>query len=132
MKLITVLLCVLSLAASAQVDSLASRIQALEVENERIKGELWRSHEKFRLGAIVTGVGLGLVGFEALTYEDAGDLETEGNNRTPVFALIGGGLMLVGSIIMVDSHRHIGLAGRTKKNPSTWRPFNFRKKKQGK
>lgn len=120
-----------SCANAQSLDSLSSRILALEVENERIKGELWRSHEKFRLGAIIAGTGLALAGFEAITYES----DVDGDNidvRTPIFAYIGGGLMLLGSVIMVDSHRHIGLAGRTKDKPKTWRPFNLRKKKQGK
>lgn len=129
MKTITLVLSLLALTTSAQVDSLTIRIRALETEQERIKGELWRSHEKFRLGAIITGVGLLLCGYEAVTWEQNVDNDTE-DVRTPMFAYIGSGLMVLGGVVMVDSHRHIGLAGRTKNKPKTWRPANFKRKKK--
>lgn len=118
-----------SLACGAQsTDSLASRIRNVEAEQQRMKDELWRSHEKFRLGALITGVGLLFCGYEAVTWEDSGDLNTAGNQRTPTFAYIGAGLMLVGGVIMVDSHRHIGLAGVSEKPTKTWRPFKIKRK----
>jgi hypothetical protein len=130
MKKIALLMLITSNLAAQNIDSLTARINALETEQARMKDELTRSHEKFRLGAIITGVGLLMVGYEAVTYATGGsDLDNDGYDGHPTFAYIGAGLMIAGGIVMVDSHRHIGLAGRSDKPTKTWKPFQIKKRK---
>lgn len=90
-------------------DSLVQRILKLETSTAQLQVGLQKSHREFRTGTALMIVGTLITGLSfALT-------EKQTNNINTGLAAVGGTLMVVGGIIQIDSHKHIGRAGNFKK-----------------
>lgn len=105
------LLCLFSQAfcqSEPTIEELRQEILSLKQETQEIQLHLARSHREFRTGTIFYGVGLGLL--------IAGAYRQAGNNNSIGLGLIGTGCVMVGGILHLDSHKHIGRAGISRTN----------------
>lgn len=78
---------------------------SLKIQN--MQYNLCRSHQQFKTGTIMSLIGL----LAVVTMVQAKESDT----NIPELGYIGGGLMTVGAIIQLDSHKFIGRAGTKKK-----------------
>lgn len=102
---LTALIIFLSVVAQAQdIDSLKRRILLLETNQQNIQINLAKAHKKYS-----SGIGMVIVG--ALFSIAAPNFSSTA--KVPVY-VVGGGLLIAGSIITIDSHHFIGLAGSKK------------------
>jgi hypothetical protein len=100
MKPLLILLCCISLHSTAQqVDSTAIKIEQLRASMIFVREQLNESHHQFKSGLMV-----GVLGFAASC--SAIPL------NSPEVLIFGGVLQLMGGLIMLDSHKYIGRAGR--------------------
>lgn len=104
-KTILLLLTMLSLNTYAQKDSTLTPEQAINF----MANELTLSHKEYRTGVIITFIG-GLV--TATSFTDAA-IDNKNN-----LLMIGGIVGLLGTYFMIDSHRHIGKAGKVYLTPN--------------
>jgi hypothetical protein len=101
---VLILIASASQAQEQRYDSIVERVKNLELAQERMKINLYRSHNEFRLGTILQV--LGAVAMAA----GASDMETDSSSKTLFIA--GASCSAVGLILQIDSHKFIGRAAR--------------------
>lgn len=97
-----------ALLVNSQTDSTINlRLNRLEQNNEVIKTNLTKCHKQWTTGLGVVGSGFIVSGFGTLISA------TNGSNPKDGAYIIGAGglISLIGSIIMIDSHKYIGRTG---------------------
>lgn len=99
-KLIIILTLFASTAQAQQRDTLT--IQDMQYN-------LFRSHQEYRTGTVLSLIGL-LAVTASIAAKDA-------EMPTKELTWIGGGMIAVGGIIQIDSHKWIGRAGKLLKKP---------------
>jgi len=111
-KIILIALSVLTINfVNAQVDTTISmRLKKIELNNEVIKSNLKKCHNQWKdgLGVTIFGFGTSIIGsYMSLNANNIGDKSNVGI----IITSIGGITSLIGTIVMLDSHKYIGRAG---------------------
>lgn len=117
-KLLIILVLLPSLSFSQVQDSTTVKIiNQLNVQAESInRMSLYLDYcdGRYRTGSIMAISGVGITG-AGLLINSLGNGEGNSNSNAPIIVSgIGGLLTLIGGILIVDSHKWIGRAGRVK------------------
>jgi hypothetical protein len=93
------------------LDSLKHKILKMDLAINNIHYNMVRSHKEFQVGTlfIITGAALTTIG-TLLIIDEPGDLPN--NNKNPALLYAGAGMMTIGTVIQINSHKWIGRAGR--------------------
>ena len=117
-KTILILLTLLNvLIVNSQTDSTINlRLNRLESNNDLIKTNLTKCHKQWTTGLGVVGSGFIVSGFGILISSTNGVYKSSYNSvsnpKDGAYIIGAGGLIsLIGSIIMIDSHKYIGRTG---------------------
>jgi len=111
-KITLIILSILTINfVNAQVDTTINmRLKKVELNNEIIQSNLKKCHNQWRdgLGITVFGLGTSIIGsYMSLNADNIGDKSNVGI----IIVGVGGITSLIGTIIMLDSHKYIGKAG---------------------
>jgi len=117
-KLLIILVLLPALSFSQVQDSINSKIVTALQEQaraiNRMSTYLDYCDSEYRTGTILTMSGIA-AGSAGLLFEGLGNGQGNENSNAPVIvAGIGGLLTLIGTIVIVDSHKWIGRAGRVR------------------
>lgn len=108
----------ISFSTHAQIDSTAAKLQQMKAAIIHMRTELDASHREFRTGTIVTlaGFAVSFVGavLPSSKITSSGGVIPSDNTMRPILLGVGAGLSIIGTIFMIDSHKHIGRAGKWK------------------
>jgi len=115
MKTLVLILCLFlmlstSFTAAAQVDSSGISLQELKNEITFMQMNFNKSHEEFRTGMVFTVAGVLFASFGFLPSPNGNQEGREDFQK--VCLAIGGAGILTGAILMIDSHKFIGKAGK--------------------
>ena len=113
MKKIILILTTFSIFNSTYAQSASTiemRLKKLELNNDIIQKNLYKAHKQYRdgLGMTIFGIGATIMG----SSMSINDIKSKGNGD--VGFIIGGTgvlMLIIGNIIMIDSHKYIGRAG---------------------
>lgn len=118
-NLILILLIISIQSHGQDLDSLTRRILTLEANQNQIQVNLTKAHSKFSTGTMLIVGGVVTTIAAVLLYNRGLRNENSDNNGrvmpSPVILGIGSGMMMVGTVIQIDSHKWIGRAGRRRK-----------------
>lgn len=97
--------------------TIESRLLELEKNTEILQSNLTKCHNQWGYGAGVTGAGIGFSGIGTWLLIETNTNPTQ-KDPTVGYAMIAGGglLQLIGTIVMLDSHKYIGKAGLSLSN----------------
>ena len=116
-KLLLILLLFPTLTFSQQSDSSLiknheSEIAQIKMSQEFMRDNLLKAHNEYNTGTalIGTGIGMSFVGLCVVQFVDVKGADDYSNYLFTTGSLLG----LIGWIIQIDSHKHIGKAGRWK------------------
>jgi hypothetical protein len=109
-KTLILLMLIPVLSFGQDLDSLKQRILSIENEQQNIKLHLRAHSSQFSLGTALLVTGAGMLILDALT-----ETEKENPNSKHTLAYVGAGVLTIGTIIQIDSHKWIGRAGRRKR-----------------
>ena len=112
-KTILILLSLLTFSImNAQFDTtINGRLKRLELNNEVIQNNLIRCHKKWTKGLNISGVGFMVTVFGGYTVMNYNNNSNSTTNIGLVITGTGGLLSIIGSLIMIDSHKYIGRSG---------------------
>jgi hypothetical protein len=96
--------------ADLGIEELRKEILSLKQETKEIQLHLNRSHREFKTGTLFYALGVGLT--------IAGSYAEANNGSGGNIFLVGTGCLLVGGILHIDSHKHIGRAGISRVQPN--------------
>lgn len=95
-------------------DSLKLRILALETNQKSIQLNLTKAHNQFRTGVLITITGT-LITLLGISTDESRMTDRDDSNNSPSGLVTLGGIVgSVGTIVIIDSHRFIGRAGKRK------------------
>lgn len=97
--------------------TIESRLLELEKNTEILQSNLNKCHNQWGYGAGVTITGFGFSGIGTWLLIESDKYSTS-NDQTVGYAMIAGGglISLIGTIVMLDSHKYIGKAGLSLSN----------------
>jgi hypothetical protein len=98
------------------LDSLKRRILNIESNQKHIQFNLDKCHKQFRTGLLLGIAGTALTLFGAHIDSQRLTDKTIDNNKPTGLVTIGSIITSVGAIVIIDSHKFIGRAGRRKKS----------------
>ena len=99
--------------AQADYDSLKQKVLNMDMAINAIHHNMVHSHKEFKAGTslIIMGTILTIAG--SLILQDRDGTVTKAN-KNPTLIYLGTGVVTIGTIIQIDSHKWIGRAGREK------------------
>jgi hypothetical protein len=109
--LFLILIILFSLTGYSQtnnLDSLKQRILMLEANQESIQFNLTKAHNRYRTGLMITITGI------AMTWAGAAAGLSGADGNSAGLLTLGSIVSTVGSVILIDSHKFIGRAGKRK------------------
>lgn len=113
----------IALQSKAQIDtlnkfkSIETRLLELEKNTEILQSNLTKCHKQWSFGIGVTSAGLGFSGIGTWLIIETTTNPTQ-KDPTVGYAMIAGGgiLQIIGTLVMLDSHKYIGKAGLSLSN----------------
>lgn len=114
MKKLLIILAILPAFSFAQVDTTKMRANQAQVALIYMRDNLNQAHKQYRTGSSLFYGGLVLTGVGVLipVSEDENGTKDYGTRNFTIG--IGALFSLIGSIVMIDSHKYIGRAGKWK------------------
>lgn len=100
--------------AQADYDSLKQKVLNMDVAINAIHHNMMHSHKEFKAGTslIILGTIMTIAGSLILQDKDGTVTRT---NKNPTLIYLGTGVVTIGTIIQIDSHKWIGRGGREKR-----------------
>lgn len=122
MKTLFIILIAIPLCCRAQsdYDSLKQKILKIDVAVNNMHNNMLKAHDQFRTGTILvaTGIMISVIGTVIIT-SNAKESDTYDHGQPvvtgPVMLYLGSGLVAVGGIMQIDSHKWFGYGGRKSK-----------------